>query len=94
MNELSTKQEYDQFKESIFDLVHGFVNEIDVYPADSILAIHKNTYEHKICSSNDLDDNWEAYEISSLLRENEDGNGKEPDIDSVMDLADSYYFVR
>lgn len=94
MGDYSSYIERDQFNEKIFELVEEFLEDINSYPTDLVLAIQNETYELKLCSPNDIVGNWDTYKISSLLRDNESQTGKEVDIDTTNDIASHYYFVK
>jgi len=94
MGDYSSYIERDQFNENICELVEEYLGDIDLYPIDTILAIKEETFELKLCSPGEIDSSWTTYEIQSLIRDNEDGTGKETDIDSTNEIANSYFFVR
>ena len=94
MNDYSSFQERDQFNEKICDLVEAYIENDEVFPEDVVLAIKNDTYELKICLVSEIDKSWDVYQISQLIRENEEGNGKEANIDITFDIANNYFFVK
>jgi len=94
MGDYSSYIERDQFNEKICELVDEYLGDNDLYPIETVLAIKDDTFELKLGSPGEIDSSWTTYEIQSLIRDNEDGNGKETDIDATYDIANHYYFVR
>jgi hypothetical protein len=94
MSDYSSYIERDQFNEKICELVDEYIDNALLYPVDSVLAIQSVTYELKLCSATEINESWDTYDISSLIRDNEEGKGRETDIDATNDIANSYFFVR
>ena len=94
MAELDSYIDRDLFNEKIFDLVSEFLNEIEVYPNNVVLAIQNKTNDLQIISPDEIGNDWDIYNITSLIRENDLRTGKEVDIDATYDLANKYFFVR
>jgi len=94
MGDYSSYIERDQFNEKICELVEEYLGDKDLYPIETILAIKEVTFELKLCSPGEIDSSWTAYKIQSLIRDKEDGTGKETDIDSTNEIASTYFFVR
>ena len=94
MAEFDSYIERDRFNEKIFDLVNEYLNNFEAYPDNVILAIQNKTNDLQIISPDEIGNDWDIYNITSLIRENDLRTGKEVDIDATYDLANKYFFVR
>ena len=59
----------------------------------AILAINDKNYEVVIDSAKNLSDDYVQYDLSELIRHDEQGF-IEPDCDATNELANKYFFVR
>ena len=84
----------DLFNEKIVDLVSDYIENINVYPEYSCLAIQKKSLEVELFTPAEAGPEWETYPIASFIRGNESKDGLEADIDAAFELAGKYYFVR
>ena len=82
------------FNEKIVDLVHDYLDNPDVYPGDTYIAVQKHTGDMKLLQATEADPGCEIYPISSFLHQNEHNDGIEVDIVATVDLADKYYVVK
>jgi len=82
------------FDVKIVDLVNNYLENRDVYPEDSCIAIKHRTYEIELLTPQEADKTWELYPVVDFLRQNENNNGLEADIDATWELSAKYYFVR
>ena len=94
MGDYSSYIERDQFNVKICELVEEYLGEIDLYPINTVLAIKDDTFDLKLCSPSEIDKDWTAYGILSLIRDNEDETGKEIDIDATNEIASKFFFVK
>ena len=82
------------FDAKIVDLVNDYIENSDVYPQDSCIAVQKKSLEIEIFTPAEAYPKWETYPIALYLRQNENKDGIEVDIDAILDMAERYYFVR
>jgi len=82
------------FNEKIVDLVTDYLDNIDVYPEDSCIAVQKHTGDLELLTATEAGNGWEIYPIDSFIHLNEHNNEIEVDIVATMDLADKYYLIR
>jgi hypothetical protein len=82
------------FNEKIVDLVTDYLENIDVYPEDSCIAVRKQTGDLVLLRAIEAGNGWEIYPIDSFIHLNEHNEGIEVDIIATMDLADKYYLIR
>lgn len=82
------------FHEKLIDLVSDYIENSDVYPEESCIAIQKKSLDIELLIHEEAHSNWETYPISLFMRLNEYKRGKEVDIDATLDIADRYYFLR
>jgi len=94
MSDYSSYTERDAFNEALCNLVEEYLQDKDVYPNDTVLAINGKTMEIELGTPTDTLAGWETYAIQSLIRNNENNSGQEADIDATHELASSYFFVR
>lgn len=90
--QLDRIQDLREFEERIFDAIQEYVDNIDNYPADAVLAINDITKEFVI-DKNDEYPQCTTYKIVHLVCFNENGHN-EPDADAINELASKYIFVR
>jgi len=76
------------------DLVNDYIENSDVYPQDSCIAVQKKSLEIEIFTPAEAYPKWETYPIASFIRQNESNGGLEADIDATYELTGKYYFVR
>ena len=77
-------------------LSHGrisTINDYEDYDDDVVLAINDKNYEVVIDSAKNLSDDYVQYDLSELIRHDEQGF-IEPDCDATNELANKYFFVR
>lgn len=94
MSVYSNYIERDQFNEKICELVEEYLENIDSYPDNIVLAIENKTNEIKLCQMNEIIDGYDTFAISTLIRNNEEQTAKEVDIDETFEIASKYFFVR
>ena len=87
-----TIQDLRAFDETVFDVIQEYLDDIDVYPENIVLAVNPKTMEVFIETPDNCND-CETFNLSTLIRKDEDGNN-EPDGDATYDLASQFYFVR
>lgn len=85
-------QDRTAFEEELTDFLSGFISERELYPPESVLAVHSRSRELCIGVPDDFSRAWELYELAPLFRE-EDGETV-PDCDAVSDIAASFFFIR
>lgn len=89
---LDRVQDRSAFEEELTDFLSDFIAEKELYPSESVLAVHSRSRELRIGVHADFSSAWELYELSPLFRE-EDGETV-PDCDAVSEIAASFFFVR
>lgn len=94
MKEFDSILELNTFNEKIFDSINEYLSESNVDLENDILAINNKTLDIQICNSENVVESWDYYKIKSLIRDNEDGTGIEPDNDETWLIANKYIFVR
>jgi len=94
MSDFSSYTERDAFNEALCNLVEEYLQDKDVYSADTVLAINDKTMEIELGKPTDFGTGWETYPIQTLIRNNENNSGEEVDIDATHELASSNFFVR
>jgi hypothetical protein len=94
MSDYSNYIERDQFNDKICELVEEYLDNIDSYPDNIVLAIDNKTNEIKLCEKSDIIDGCDTFAISALIRDNEEQTAKEVDIDETFEIASKYFFVR
>ena len=82
------------FDVKIVDLVNNYIENASVYPEDSCIAIQNRSLEIELLTAQQADKKWKLYPIVDFLRQNENNNGLEADIDATWSLSAKYYFVR
>ena len=82
------------FDAKIVDLVNDYIENSDVYPQDSCIAIQRKSLEIDLFTPTEAGPKWEIYPIASFIRQNENNDSMEADIDATYELARKYYFVR
>ena len=92
-DEMDTIQELMAVEQQILETIQEYLDDKGNYPDDVVLAINSTNYEIVIDSPSNLSDEYEQYQLSSLIRQDEQGN-PEPDCDATNDIANQYYFVR
>ena len=94
MSDYNSYTERDAFNEALCNLVEEYLQDKDVYPADTVLAVNGETMKIKLGVQADFATGWETYAIQNLIRNNDDNSGEEADVDATHELASSYFFVR
>ena len=94
MADYSSHVDRDLFDQAIYDIVNDYLENNDSYPEEIVLAVRSETKELQLCTKEEVNEDWDTYPITSLIRDNEDGTKKEVDIDETYELASSYFFVR
>ena len=90
---MNTYIDRNKFNEEIVDLVNDYLDNMDVYPESTCIAVYKQTCDLELFTATEVGVNWETYPITSFLRQNENKDGIEVDIDATLDLADKFYFM-
>lgn len=85
-------QERNAFEEELTDFLSDFLAEKDLYPTESVLAVHARSRELRIGVPAEFSRAWECRELAPFFRD-EDGETV-PDCDAVADLAASLFFIR
>lgn len=86
--------ERDLFNEKIVDLIRDYIENRNVYPEDSCLAIQRKSLNVELFTPTEVGPEWEIYPIASFIRQDECKDDLEADIDATFELAEKYYFVR
>lgn len=86
-------QDIRAFDQLIWDKVQEYIEDKDAYSSDTVLGIHSSTYEVIVDSAKNLSDDYELYQLSTLIRLDEQGS-LEPDCDATNEVANKYFFVR
>ena len=86
-------QDVRAFDEQIWETVQEYLDEKDCYSSDVVLAINGDTHEIMVESPSKLTDNYDQYNLSSLIRPDEEGN-PEPDGDATEEIANLYFCIR
>jgi len=94
MSDYSSYTERDAFNEALCNLIEEYLQDQNIYPVETVLAINTKTMEIELGAESVFDSQWEKYSLATLIRINEDNTGKEADIDATHELASKYYFVR
>lgn len=89
---LDRVQDRKAFEEELADFLSDFIAARELYPSESVLAVHSRSRELRIGVPSDFSSAWELYELSPLFRD-EDGETV-PDCDAVSDIASSFFFFR
>lgn len=82
------------FNEALYETVEEFLQEIDIRPSDTVLAVNSKTMETGLGTKSEFAAGWETYPIDSLIRNNEDNTEKRVDTDATFEIASSFYFVK
>ena len=91
---MASWQEIRALEEKIYDVVDEYLNYPDGYQRPS-LRVYLNKDE--MTYNAELDDNLEGteddgiYPILDIIRDGDDG--KEPDVDKISDIANSWIFL-
>lgn len=93
MKNINSIQELRAFDQEIWDKVQEYINDYEDYDDDVVLAINDKNYEVVIDSAKNLSDDYVQYDLSELIRHDEQGF-IEPDCDAINELANKYFFVR
>ena len=93
MKNINSIQELRAFDQEIWDKVQEYINDYEDYDDDVVLAINDKNYEVVIDSAKNLSDDYVQYDLSELIRHDEQGF-IEPDCDATNELAYKYFFVR
>ncbi len=93
MKNINSIQELRAFDQEIWDKVQEYINDYEDYDDDVVLAINDKNYEVVIDSAKNLSDDYVQYDLSELIRHDEQGF-IEPDCDATNELANKYFFVR
>lgn len=93
MKNINSIQELRAFDQEIWDKVQEYINDYEDYDDDVVLAINDKNYEVVIDSAKNLSDDYVQYDLSKLIRHDEQGF-IEPDCDATNELANKYFFVR
>lgn len=93
MKNINSIQELRAFDQEIWDKVQEYINDYEDYDDDVVLAINDKNYEVVIDSAKNLSDDYVQYDLSELIRHDEQGI-IEPDCDATNELANKYFFVR
>jgi len=93
MKNINSIQELRAFDQEIWDKVQEYINDYEDYDDDVVLAINDKNYEVVIDSAKNLSDDYVQYDLSELIRHDEQGS-IEPDCDATNELANKYFFVR
>lgn len=86
-------QDLKAFEERIYDAIQEYLDNREAYSKDAVLGICNKTKEIVIDNKANINAKFDKYELSTLIRKNEQGSD-EPDGDSIYELACGYYFVR
>jgi hypothetical protein len=84
----------DLLNAKIVYMVNDYIENSNVYPQDSCIAIKKKSLEIELFTPAEADPRWETYPIASFIRQNESQDGFEADIDATYELEGKYYFVK
>ena len=93
MKNINSIQELRAFDQEIWYKVQEYINDYEDYDDDVVLTINDKNYEVVIDSAKNLSDDYVQYDLSELIRHDEQGF-IEPDCDATNELANKYFFVR
>ena len=65
---------------------------MEVYPEDTCIVVQKHTRDLQLLTVTEACPGWETYPMVTFLRQNENNDGIEVDIDATLDMADRYCF--
>jgi len=80
-----------QFDRVLAELVSIYLNNIDAYPADTVVAVQKGTNDIQLTSNKNVKREWKRFPIFSFIKENAKHTGIEVDIAATYHLACDYY---
>ena len=91
--EYDTIQDLRAFDQLIMEKVQEYIDDRDLYDADTVLGINCKTLELVLDLPSELTREFEQYQLETLIRLDENGN-PEPDCDATYEVASQFFFVR
>jgi len=81
----------NHFCEVVAELVTVFLNNMDEYPSDTVVAVQRETKDLQLTSQDRVEKEWEKFPVFSFTRKNKEHYGIEVDMDATHALASNYY---
>ena len=85
-------QNRNAFEQETYNLLADFLEEKELHPAESVLAVNKHSREVSIGALAEFSDDWECHNLESFFCEEE--GETIPCCDAIADLAASFFFIR
>jgi len=81
----------NQFDGVVAELVSMYLNNMDAYPVDTVVAVQKGTNDIQLTSTKKVKRQWKGFPIFSFIKENDKQTGMEVDILATHHLACNYF---
>jgi hypothetical protein len=91
--EYDTIQDLRAFDQLVWDKVQEYLDDHDLYDAETVLGINCKTHELVLDLPSNFTSEFEQYQLATLIRLDENGN-PEPDCDATYEVASQFFFVR